>query len=309
MILNIIDLNKIKAFRAVAQSGTLIAASKNFGLTTSAIYQSIKKLEQDISVVLFYRSGKKYILTPAGEKLFEISKTFEIELNQYLQEHTKQDRELNGHIRLALPLNFSKTVFAPFMNEFCEKYPNIKFSLSIGESHQIQSKIDQFEIDFAIADQSTEIINDKKILAEKIYSEELVLVCSKAFYQKNKSKMNRADELMKLRHLVYSEEFELIKKWYWLGFQKKAKLKNIHVVDNVETLLSLILIDFGLGIVPRSLFLSLHDSKKLIAIEGEDENKKGPENGLYLIQNLDYIPGQSAKVFMEEFKRYIQEPL
>ncbi len=63
---NNLDLNKLKCFQAVAEKGSLLEGSKLLNLTPSAVYQSIKKLEEEIQFHLFFRSGKKYVLTEEG---------------------------------------------------------------------------------------------------------------------------------------------------------------------------------------------------------------------------------------------------
>ena len=76
MKLNNLDLNKLKCFQAVAEFGGLQEGALALHLTTSAVYQSIKKLEEDLNMNLFYRSGKKYVLTDDGKALLQVFQNF-----------------------------------------------------------------------------------------------------------------------------------------------------------------------------------------------------------------------------------------
>ncbi len=295
MVLNIIDLNKLKSFQSVANTGSLIAASKQLHLTTSAIYQSIRKLEFDLNMHLFYRSGKKYILTADGKELLHIFQKFSRELEEFYHHKSLADQDMQGEIKLGLPPNYSKTIFSKFISIFSKEFPLIKFNLYIGETNYLIKLVEGFQIDAAIIDEITEVDSHKKISKEIIHDEELLLVSSKKFSGKS------IKELQELPHLAYSIEQTLVQAWYQKQFLKKANLKKINIADNVETILSLIKQDMGLGIVPKSLVEEDLKKKKLIFYGNE---KKKLYNTLYLIQNLDQVPSKMIKIFLKKLKTF-----
>ena len=127
MILNNVDLNKIKCFQAVAENGGLQEGAKHLNLTTSAVYQSIKKLEEDLHLHLFYRTGKQYILTDDGKNLLQIAQNFNWDLESLLRKSSKNAQSLSGEIKLGLPLNFSKQIFIPIMKKFIDLNPEVQF--------------------------------------------------------------------------------------------------------------------------------------------------------------------------------------
>jgi DNA-binding transcriptional LysR family regulator len=59
----------LKMFCAVAEGGSLGAASERLHLTPSAISHGIKALERELGCRLFERAGKKILLNQAGEQL------------------------------------------------------------------------------------------------------------------------------------------------------------------------------------------------------------------------------------------------
>jgi DNA-binding transcriptional LysR family regulator len=64
-----LDLPALRAFQAVATSGSMSAASRELGLTQSAISQRISAIEKRIGVELFDRNMRPLALTPAGQLL------------------------------------------------------------------------------------------------------------------------------------------------------------------------------------------------------------------------------------------------
>lgn len=63
------SLRQLKYFVAVADAGSITAASKELGISQPAISASIKELEQDFGLTLFARQrAKKVTLTPSGSR-------------------------------------------------------------------------------------------------------------------------------------------------------------------------------------------------------------------------------------------------
>jgi LysR family glycine cleavage system transcriptional activator len=64
-----LPLNRVVAFRAVAESQNLRAAAEKLHLTHSAVSQQIRGLEEQLGFALFDRRGRRVVLNPAGEEL------------------------------------------------------------------------------------------------------------------------------------------------------------------------------------------------------------------------------------------------
>ena len=64
-----LNLNLYKIFYDVAQYGSVSTASKNLMISQPAISRSIKKLEEDLNVTLFYRTLNGMVLTEKGKEL------------------------------------------------------------------------------------------------------------------------------------------------------------------------------------------------------------------------------------------------
>lgn len=64
-----LDIQRLRAFRAVVASGSVQAAATSLGYTPSAISQQITALQRETGLVLFEKSGRGIVPTPAGELL------------------------------------------------------------------------------------------------------------------------------------------------------------------------------------------------------------------------------------------------
>ena len=75
----ITDCNKmryvqLRAFHFVATCGGFSRAAEALFLTQPAISDQVKKLEEEYDILLFNRHKKQVTLTPAGNKLLEITR-------------------------------------------------------------------------------------------------------------------------------------------------------------------------------------------------------------------------------------------
>jgi DNA-binding transcriptional LysR family regulator len=296
MKLNNIDLNKLKCFQAVAEKGTLIEGAQSLHLTTSAVHQSIKKLEEDLKKHLFFRSGKRYVLTEEGRSLQAIFQKFLWDLSLFQENTLKTEQTLSGEIKIGLPLNFSKLIFMPVLKNFITIHPNVIVHLTIAESRRLMEQITNFELDFAITDDSIPSEFLAKIEKKVIYKEELALVCSKTFFKENGESFKSMKLLKELPHLDYSKNLLLLQRWYKLNGQRIQKISHLHTIDNVETMLAAINSGMGLGIIPKELF-SNHDLTKNLYLV--PMNNKVLFNELFIVQEGNYINNNLMKKFLQ----------
>lgn len=302
MALNNVDLNKIRCFQAVAEKGSLLDGARSLNLTTSAVYQSVKKLEEELGKHLFFRSGKKYVLTDEGRSLQGLFQRFLWDLSEF-QEHASSDlsESLEGEIRVGLPLNFSKAHFIPIMTAFCGLYPRVRFHLTIAETRRLVNQITAFELDFAITDDAIPKELQSKIIREEVFNEELLLICSREFSKEFKKALQSTKTMRELTHLDYAKNLPLIQRWYKLQYKRQVKITDFHVVDNVETMLAALHAGLGMGIVPKTIL-----SKEL---ERDLEIVPGPgvlSNQLFLIQEGNYINNNLLKKFITFFKEELK---
>ena len=298
MKLNNLDLNKLKSLAAVANGGSLLLGAKLLGLTPSAVHQSIAKLEENLDQNLFHRSGKDYIITDAGKEILVIYERLIKDLEFFEEKSNPSPLNLQGTIKIALPLFYSKSIFLPIMKNFNLMYPNVRFHLTIQDAEKSLSDVVNFKIDLAIIDESRFQDFEKRVSRKEIYNEELTLACSKDFYKKNKAEFEDINRQKKLVHLGYSTSSSFVENWYKVNHKKKVLLDNYHVINNIETLSEAIRLGMGIGIIPQK-FIELFSYKNEIMSVKKNEIKV--YNQLYLAQSLDYINGPLVKNFLEYF--------
>ena len=301
MALNNLDLNKLKCFQAVAEKGTLLEGAKHLNLTASAVYQSIKKLEADMQTNLFFRSGKKYILTEEGMNLQQLFERFLWDISEFQDKSLLSGESFEGEIRVGLPLNFSKSIFIPILKNFQQEYPNVRFHLTIAETRRLVDLILNFDMDFAITDDAIPHEALSKLSKREVFQEELVMVCSNAFYKEHSKAMSSITTLKELPHLDYSRNLPLVQRWYKLHYKRQVKISHFNTIDNVETMLAALREGLGLAVIPESL-LNQQLLKELKIVTSDHGIL---HNQLYLVQEQNYVNNRLLKKFLQ----YMEEKI
>ena len=67
--MSVLDVQRLRVFRAVVASGTVQAAASNLGYSPSAVSQQITALQKETGLALFEKSGRGIAPTPAGRLL------------------------------------------------------------------------------------------------------------------------------------------------------------------------------------------------------------------------------------------------
>jgi aminoethylphosphonate catabolism LysR family transcriptional regulator len=138
---------QLKAFHAVAVNGGFSKAAERLSLTQPAISDHIRKLEDAYGSELFLRRRGGVELTSFARKLFAVTeRMFEAE-TEALELLSRAKGLEEGSLSIGAD---AATHVLPLIRRFRERYPKIQVRLVAGNSAQLLTKLDRFEIDFAV---------------------------------------------------------------------------------------------------------------------------------------------------------------
>lgn len=117
-------LSGLATFEVAARLGSFTQAAQHLHITTGAISQQIRQLEQHLHFPLFYRHSRGIRLTEKGQQLYSV-------VSQSLSDidHTitlLQQPAAEGEIRLKLTPSFAFKWLVPRLQNFYQQYPDIK---------------------------------------------------------------------------------------------------------------------------------------------------------------------------------------
>jgi len=121
-----IPFAQLQAFLAIARTGSFSAAARELGVSRSAVSQSLRQLEEQLSVVLVQRTTRSVALTNTGRRLVDGVAPAVAQTAATLAEVSAKPGEVIGHLRLTLPHAALPLVVEPVLPEFRARYPRVE---------------------------------------------------------------------------------------------------------------------------------------------------------------------------------------
>ncbi len=134
-------------FLAVAETGSLSAASQVLGVSHPTVRRQIRDLESSLSAKLFNRTPDGYVLTAEGERMVDLAKTMEITAHAIERCTNAEESKCEGRVTLAAAAGIGTHWLAPKVAEFRRLHPAVEVELNISRS---QLDLMRLEADIAL---------------------------------------------------------------------------------------------------------------------------------------------------------------
>src|SRR6218665_1565415 len=118
-------LANMRAFVAVAETGSFSAAARQAGLATSVIAKRVDQLEWRIQAPLFTRSTRRLTLTDVGERYLTTLRTLVRQVDDTLGGMAQASGALEGHIRIKIPTTLGQLYLNALLNRFLQSQPRV----------------------------------------------------------------------------------------------------------------------------------------------------------------------------------------
>jgi DNA-binding transcriptional LysR family regulator len=143
-----LDIDLLRSFAAVADSGSFTAAGELVARTQSAVSLQIKRLEETVGQKVFERTSRSLALTPAGETLLGYARRI-LELND---ESVRRIAEppVTGVIRLGITEYFVPTELPRILSRFAAAYPGVQLEVRMGLSRDLRQEMAAGALDAVI---------------------------------------------------------------------------------------------------------------------------------------------------------------
>jgi DNA-binding transcriptional LysR family regulator len=144
-----IDLDLLRTFLTVVESGGFTLASKRLHVTQSGITLKIKRLEQQLNCRLFQRTTKPLELSHEGEVVLGYARRL-LDLSQEMAERVARPRK-EIPLRLGVVDHFGPELLPVWISRFKETFPNAKIISDIGLTHDLLKDLEDDKFDLVIA--------------------------------------------------------------------------------------------------------------------------------------------------------------
>ncbi len=128
------DLTDLNAFLLVARSQGFRQAARESGISSSALSDAVKRLEDDLGVRLFNRTTRSVLMTDAGRLLLERTAPAFAEVASALNEVKSSRGRTSGELRLNVPMSAARLVLPSIVPPFLTAYPEIRLEIITDEN-------------------------------------------------------------------------------------------------------------------------------------------------------------------------------
>lgn len=168
--LPMLDIDVLRTFVAIADTGSFSSAANAVFRTPSAVSMQIKKLEEQIGVAVFDRDARSVTLTSDGEVLLGFARRL-LALNREAVSKFVAPT-VTGVVRLGSPDDIGECVLPLVLKRFAETHPGVTVDVVIDQSSNLRKRLDERRLDVTLVNMShtvpgkgdTEVLLDEELV-------------------------------------------------------------------------------------------------------------------------------------------------
>lgn len=172
------DLESLRIFNTVAAELSITQAALKLGRAASNVTTRIQQLETDIGADLFIRTGKRIVLSVAGEIFLDYSErmlALEVEAK-----HVVTGGINGGTLHIGCMESTAASRLPPVLALYNKTFPSTQLKLDTGPSRTLMESVRNGKLDCAFValplGVDTQELSEIGLSVEKIWQEELILL-------------------------------------------------------------------------------------------------------------------------------------
>jgi len=163
----LLDVDHLRTFIAIAETGSFTRAADLVHKTQSAVSMQMKRLEERVGRPIFERDGRTSKLTADGERLLDYARRI-VKLNVEALAAFGDDG-LSGRVRMGVPDDYADRYLPEIMARFSRAYPGVELSVMCEPSVELIKRVEMNELDLAIVtatetQRATETFRQERLL-------------------------------------------------------------------------------------------------------------------------------------------------
>ena len=175
------NLRGMAVFASVVGHGSFSGSARELGITTSAVSQQIRSLENELGVVLLHRSTRKLSLTEAGASFYEAAKDVVSAAEQGRIKVNQLRDELAGTLRIATTPELGVHHILPALSTWMSAHDDLNITYFADNNY-----IDMIDERIDIAVRMSPNINDSTLSNHPLSDVRQMLVASPQYLRQHK---------------------------------------------------------------------------------------------------------------------------
>lgn len=143
-----LDLDLLRSFAVIAETGALSRAAARLGLTQAAISLRVKRLEHMAGQTLLDRNGRGVTLTPQGTRLLAHAQRILRYHDEALAELS--GKGLSGTIRFGCPDDYAVVFLPILLRGFARAHPQVLVEVHCAHTPRLLERLERHALDLAL---------------------------------------------------------------------------------------------------------------------------------------------------------------
>ncbi|WP_448139100.1 LysR family transcriptional regulator [Sphingobacterium siyangense] len=257
------EIRHLIYFKTVAEELHFGRAAERLFMSQPPLSRQIKDLEDELGVILFFRTNKRVELTEAGKYFLE--EVVEILQNiEHSKTITKQiHNNISGEFKLGYISSTPKKMLATVLKQIQQKFPYLRVSLFETSTQKQKLALENGKLDLGIMRAP---IYSSELLTTPLFEDPMVIV---GHSQVEFNAINFFNESFISFNQKYASEYHrlVINTCNRMGFEPKI----VHQSNSMSSILELVSQGLGLAVVPSSTIKQYpHLNLKIMKLEDMD---------------------------------------
>lgn len=232
--------NNLRVFIAVAEKGSITETANDLFISQPAVSKSIKILEDELHLKLFFRDKRKgLILTDAGKKVLLLARQMAELENRIYQTAFRENNFLGGKVKIASMPILTSVILAQVFHDFKQKYPYVTVELIEGSSAEICKAVEEHQVDFGL---TASPFNDLDV--EFLFQDHMVAINNNELNVDDEINLSDSSHSFLLCKAGQETVMEALRK-------KKIYLEHTLAVQQAETVIKLVEKGNGIGVISQ----------------------------------------------------------
>ncbi|GCA50753.1 LysR family transcriptional regulator (plasmid) [Sinorhizobium meliloti] len=284
------DIEDLQTFVAVADAGGVSAAARRLGVSKSIVSRRLIRIEAELGVQLLARTTRGAALTEAGVTFRDHAARASAEIDA-ARETILPTGELRGRLRVAMPLSFGPTHFAPVLAEMAQQHPQLHIHTSYSDRF-VDLISEGFDCAIRVG-----YLQDSNLIAKRVGPIYGKLVASPAYIEAHGSP-ETPEQLVNHQALMQgTETWQFMDGSRVVTVQPQGRFK----ADNATALAAAAAAGLGIAWLPDCITHQYVASGALVPVM---RRYPPPSAGAYVVRPPGQHPARKVRVLVEMLIEY-----
>lgn len=269
-------LTAMKVYDRVCTLGSLSAAARDLGMSTTAVSRLVKELEDDLGVRLLNRTTRRMSLTEAGKEYAERVRVLLGEVEE-LQDSTRRlDRSTRGLLRISCSNVLAYTRITRLIPCFLDENPHVSVEFNLTSRYVVGIVEEGYDVAIRFEAQS-----DSELVARQLGTVRNYVCATPAYLDRHGRPEHPLD--LAQHSCVLSNFAKRLGAWPFVGPDGRfaAAVRGRVSTNSVEAAYQMTMAGFGIGNLPGLLVATAIADGRLEPLLEEFRPASSPIYALY----------------------------